>query len=251
MDVILGALADQLDELAQLLAGLDPDEWDRPSRCEGWTVGDVVLHLAQTNEMAVGSATGRFDEVLADLLRGAPPAADVEDGAGLMVSLERGASSAEVHDRWVRSAEALNDVLAAIDLGERVTWVAGRLSARTLATTRLAETWIHTGDVADAIGVDVAPTDRLWQIARLAWRTLPYAFTTAGRELGGPVSFVLRGPGGDTWEFVPEEPALTKITGDAEELCLVAARRAQPGDTSLVGVGPDAAAVLELVRTFA
>ena len=63
--------------------------------------------------------------------------------------------------------------------------VAGELSARTLASTRLAETWIHTGDIAAGLGVDLVPTDRLWHMARLAWRTLPYAFAQAGRGSAG------------------------------------------------------------------
>jgi hypothetical protein len=35
------------------------------------------------------------------------------------------------------------------------------------------------------------------------------------------------------------------------ELCLVAARRVDPADTALEAEGPDARAVLELVRTYA
>ncbi len=65
---------------------------------------------------------------------------------------------------------------------ERVTWVSGQLSLHTLTATRLSEAWIHTGDIASALGVDLAPTDRLRHIARLAWRTLPYAFDRAGRS---------------------------------------------------------------------
>ena len=133
----------------------------------------------------------------------------------------------------------------------RVEWVVGRLSLRTLTTTRLAETWIHTGDVATALDRPLVPTTRLEHIARLAWRTLPYAFTRAGRELHGPVAFLLDGPGGATWSFVPDEPASTTVRGDALELCLVAARRVDPAATALTAEGPDADAVLELVRTYA
>ncbi len=39
--------------------------------------------------------------------------------------------------------------------------------------------------------------------------------------------------------------------GNAVDLCLVAARRARPAETSLHGTGPDAAAVFERVRTYA
>jgi uncharacterized protein (TIGR03083 family) len=48
------ALAEQQAELSGLLADIDDSGWHRPSRCEGWDVADVVLHLAQTNEMAIG-----------------------------------------------------------------------------------------------------------------------------------------------------------------------------------------------------
>jgi uncharacterized protein (TIGR03084 family) len=133
----------------------------------------------------------------------------------------------------------------------RVPWVAGRLAARTLATTRLAEAWIHTGDIADPLGIVRVPGERLQLIARLAWRTVPYAFARAGRKLSGAVAFELTGPTGDRWDFVPDAEPLTTIRGDADDLCAVAARRVGPEDTSLTGEGPDAEAVLELVRTFA
>ena len=242
----LAALAEQQAELTELLAGLDDNGWHRPSPCEGWDVADVVLHLVQTNEMALGSATGRFAEVLDELTRGVGPAADVDEGAARMVERDRGISSSALRDRWEGGATALRDALGAADPHDRVTWVAGELSVRTLTTTRLAETWIHTGDVAAALGTALPPTDRLRHIARLAWRTLPYAFAHAGRSLSGPVAFEL-----DQWTFTPDEPAVTTIRGDGVELCRVAARRIDPAATGLIGDGPDAAAVLELVRTYA
>ncbi len=102
-----------------------------------------------------------------------------------------------------------------MDLSKRVTWVAGELSARTLATTRLAETWIHAGDVADTVGAELEDTDRLRLISRLAWRTLPYAFASAGLQLQGPVAFDLVAPNGEQWVFLPDETPVTAITGSA------------------------------------
>ena len=251
MDAIVTALAEQHADLAGLLAPLDERDWARPSPCEGWTAADVVLHLAQTDELALASVRGRFTEVVGKFAAGMGSPGTVDDGAALMVERERGQPATTVRDRWQTGADALRDAFSSCDPHERVTWVAGQLSARTLATTRLAETWIHTGDVADALGRTVAPTDRLWHVARLAWRTLPYAFARAGRELAGPVAFELRSPSGEAWDFVPDAEPLTVIRGDAVELCLVAARRAAPEDTALRGEGPDAHAVLELVRTYA
>jgi uncharacterized protein (TIGR03084 family) len=251
MDTILSALADQHAELDALLQTLDDDGWSSPTRCEGWTVADVVLHLAQTDQLAQASAQGRFADGLAVLAHGLEGTGNVDDGAAAMVARERGLANAALYERWRAGATALRDTLAASDPHQRVDWVAGQLSIHTLVATRIAECWIHSGDVAEAVGIELVPTDRLEHVARLAWRTLPYAFARGGRELAGPVAFELRAPSGAAWHFVPNEPPLTTIAGDGAELCLVAARRVAPGDTSLRGTGPDAEAVLDLVRTYA
>jgi uncharacterized protein (TIGR03084 family) len=256
MDAAVSALADEQAALSARLDALDEAGWAAPSRCPGWSVSDVVLHLAQTNEMALASLDGTMDEFLGRLAGAVPPTADVDAGAAAMVEVERGAPPAEVQARWDEGAAALRARFAAADLGARVTWVAGQLSARTLASTRLAETWIHAGDVAAASGPLPDPTDRLWHIARLAWRTVPYAFARAGRPAPGPVVFDLVGPSAEAWRFAPDDVdaaagAVTTVTGDALDLCLVAGQRADAADTGLVAEGPDAPDVLALVRTFA
>ena len=130
-------------------------------------------------------------------------------------------------------------------------WVVGQLTTRTLAVTRLSECWIHTTDVAVALGRELEPTNRLRSIARLAWRTLPYAFERAGRPLHGPVAVDLVGPTGDRWAFGTDDDPATVVSGAAEEFCLVAGRRRAPEATNLVATGVDAQGVLELVRTYA
>ncbi|HEY1634096.1 MAG TPA: maleylpyruvate isomerase family mycothiol-dependent enzyme [Acidimicrobiales bacterium] len=249
LKVIVAALADQQAELSNLLSGLGDTDWQRPSRCDGWTVADVVLHLAQTNELASASASGRMAEALDDLAGGQRRTGSVDDGADVLVARERGQPGREVHDRWVATADDLCRRLEGTDPHQRLEWVAGQVSARTLATTRIAETWIHAGDIGAGFGWMPAATDRLWHVARLAWRTLPYAFGRAGRELTGPVAFELRAPSGGGWRFAGDSEILTIVRGDAVELCLVAARRASPEDTALRVEGPDP--VLELVRTYA
>ena len=46
------------DTLQGILDGLDEAQWVSPSGAAGWTVADVVLHLAQSEEAALASATG-------------------------------------------------------------------------------------------------------------------------------------------------------------------------------------------------
>jgi uncharacterized protein (TIGR03084 family) len=245
---VCSALGEQHAELWGLIGRLDDERWHLPSRCVGWDVADVVLHMAQTDEAALASLDGRFGEATVAELGAS---ATVDDTAAWAVEHERGAPGAEIARRWRSAADQVRARLASDDPHRRVQWVAGELSTVTLATTRLAECWIHTGDVADALGADIVAGDRLRHIARLAWRTLPYAFARAGRELRGPVAFRLQGPDGDRWSFEPEVEPSTVVEGDGVELCLVAARRVDPAGTTLRATGPDAAAVLELVRTYA
>lgn len=248
---ILKALSVQHAELADLLRRLSAGDWSRETRCAGWNVGDVVLHLAQTDEMAVASLDDRVEGFMDAKLAGESGATTIDDGAAMMVARERGLTPAALFDRWCAASGELEGKLLEADEHRRVRWVAGELSVRTLAVTRLAECWIHTGDIADAVGVELVPDDRLEHVARLAWRTLPYAFAREGKELAGPVAFELTGPDGNRWGFELAEAPATTVRGDGVELCMVAARRVDPSQTGLVAEGPDARDVLSLVRTYA
>jgi uncharacterized protein (TIGR03084 family) len=248
---IMTALREQHDELDRILSPLDEDGWKTSSRCAGWSIADVVLHLAQTDEMVVASGEGRFAEATARVTGGGANVASVDEAVEEMVARERGATGSEILARWRAAVEAEHDLLNRCDPRQRLPWVMGDLPARTLATTRLSETWIHTGDVAGGLGISLAPSDRLWHIARLAWRTLPYAFALAGKDLSGPVAVELTAPDGSPWTFAPDERAVTTVRGPAIDFCSVAGRRADPKETALEAEGPDAEAVLDLVRTYA
>lgn len=248
------ALADQQAELAGLVDGLDAGGLQRPTRCPGWTVTDVLLHLAQTDEVAAASVRGGFAEVAAALVPDPAGIVDVDAWAAAAVASEADVDPLRVRDRWHGAAEAQVAAFRDCDAAARVPWVAGELAARTLATTRLAETWIHTGDVASALGVRPQPGERLWHVARLAWRTLPYAFARDGREGPGPVTFELEAPDGSLWTFGDwgdGEAGTTIVRGTALGLCEVAGQRAGAEEAGLSATGPRAADVLELVRTFA
>jgi uncharacterized protein (TIGR03084 family) len=256
MEQIVAALAGEQAALRARLAGLSAADWARSSQCPGWTIADVVLHLAQTDEIAWGSAGGDLAAGAAlagwDLSwLGADGPVDVDAIAGEAVARGRGLPPEALLARYTAAAERMCAALAACDPRAPLPWVVGRLPARTLATTRLAECWIHAGDIGYALGAEPEPSERLWHIARLAWRTLPYAFVKAGLQLHGPVCLVLKAPDGSTWRFAHDEPAATVVEGDAHAFCLLAARRISPAQSALTATGPDADAVLELARTFA
>lgn len=242
----IDALAAEGDRLETLLGGLGPDEWSHPSGCPGWSVSDVVLHLAQTEEAVVASLGGGAFA--------APPAgeaATIDDLMEAWVVAERDASSDGTFERWCTARRRSVEGLRAAAPDRPVAWAAAPLKPRTLATTRLSEHWIHALDIADPLGRELPDTARLWHVARLAHRTIPYAYARAGRDDPPSVYLELEPPGGgEPWTF-GDPDAEDAISGPAGEFCRVAARRMAPGDTSLVVRGPGADDVLSLVRTYA
>ena len=239
-------LAGEERDLARLLEGLDEDSAQRESLCPGWTVADVVLHLAQTQEMVVTTIEGgegpSFD---------AGNASNVDELMDRWVAAERGASLAELRARWARACAAAGKSMREADPSKTYTWAATPLKARTLATTRLSEQWIHAHDIADPLAIEYPDTERLWHIARLAHRTIPYAFMRAGADAAPEVHAVLTGPADAVWEFgSPDAPV--HVTGTAGEFCRIAARRLDPSEaTSIEAKGERAEEVLALLRTYA
>ncbi|EUA43560.1 hypothetical protein I552_8301 [Mycobacterium xenopi 3993] len=78
------------------------------------------------------------------------------------------------------------------------------MSAASMATARLMETWAHGLDVADTLGVQRPATPRLRSIAHLGVRTRDYSFVVNGlTPPAEPFLVELRAPDGSTWSWVP------------------------------------------------
>ena len=54
---IFDDLGAEEERLEKILLGLDEEQWVSPSGAAGWTIADVVLHLAQSEEGAAATAT--------------------------------------------------------------------------------------------------------------------------------------------------------------------------------------------------
>ncbi len=238
-------LAAEEERLEKILSGLDEAQWASASAADGWTIADVVLHLAQSEEAAAVTAThGTLRGGL-----GAVAGETVDARADAAVRAER-AAPAEVFARWQRARQAALAAMRDADPDRAVQWMVGTIKPATLATTRLAEHWAHGLDIAGPLGADFPDTDRLKHIAWLAHRTLPYALSLAG-EPAAQVRCELIAPDGEqVWRFGPAE-ADSAITGAAGEFCRVAAQRLDPARSGLAASGPHGAAALRLVRTYA
>src|SRR5215472_2150701 len=246
---IFDDLAAEQERLEKILSRLDEGQWESASGAQGWTITDVVLHLAQSEEAAAATAThgnlrGALDAVAGET---------TDERADAAVRAQRPvppSGPAEVFARWQRARQASLAAMRSADPDKPVPWVVGTIKPATLATTRLAEHWAHGLDIAGPLGADFPDTARLKHIAWLAHRTLPYALSLAG-EQAAPVRCELTAPdGAEVWRFGPAD-AESAITGAAGEFCRVAAQRLDPARSGLKASGPHGATALRLVRTYA
>jgi len=239
---IIDDLIAEQDRLEAILGGLDEDAWRSPSGAPGWSIADVVLHLAQTEEGVVATAsrtdapaTWRIGE-------------SVDGQVERRVQAER-TEPAAVFERWRAARRAAVAAIAAADPEVRLAWAAAPLKPTTLATTRLAEHWAHGLDITEPLGIPFPDTDRLRHIAWLGHATLPYAFAVAGQE-PHEVRCELTGPDGSSWRYGPEGAGST-ISGPAGAFCRVGAHRLSPDESGLATSGPHAAAALRVLRNYA
>jgi uncharacterized protein (TIGR03084 family) len=238
-------LTAEQDRLHGILSGFDEAQWTSASGAAGWTVADVVLHLAQSEESVVVTVSG--GDLRSGL--GAAGGGTVGERVDQMVRAERAAPDV-VFDRWQRACQAAMAALRAAHPDRPVEWVTGPVKPATLATTRLAEHWAHGLDITGPLGIDFPDTERLRHVAWLAHRTLPYAMTLAG-EQPAEVRCELTAPDGESLWRYGQPDAESSITGSAGEFCRVAAHRLAPAESRLLAGGPHGAAAIRVLRTYA
>lgn len=174
-----GALLQQRRRLESILAKLDDGQWAAPSRCEGWSVRDVVSHLVDTNQFwAISITAARAGEPTRFLAAFDPVATPAE-----MVDGVRSLPWAAVLDRFVESNDALADSVAGLDddawsmLGEAPP---GHVPLRGVALHALWDAWIHERDITLPLGLDpVEDADEIAGCLRYAVVISP-AFAVAG-----------------------------------------------------------------------
>ena len=253
---IFDDLEAEQERLETILDALHDEQWKAASGAPGWTVADVVLHLAQSEEAVTASVAAAgvpgaqlTAATLGTILAGRPPGAGVDDVAEHAVRAER-AGGAAVLRRWKRARTAALAALRGADASQPLPWVDAPLKPATLATTRMTEHWAHGLDIAGPLGIGFPDTGRLRHVAWLAHRTLPYAFAGAGLPPAA-VSCTLTAPDGtEAWRFGPADAA-SAISGPAGAFCRVAVRRLGADQSGLRVSGPDAATALRLLRTYA
>jgi len=244
---LLVDLASEQKALRDVLRAVEGDTWFAATPAKGWDIRDTVAHLADTDEIAVDTCLQGRARPLNDF---GATLAGAEDLTLWGVLRGRRMTGADVFAWWRRAAIDEREVLAGLDPATRVPWGLG-MRVSSFITARLMETWAHGLDIRTTLGVESPDTPRLRNVAWLAIRALPYAFSVAGVEPPGvPIRFELRGPDDDVWTFGPPDVA-DVVRGDAGEFCRVFVQRLARADaTTLIAEGDAADAALDVARAY-
>ncbi len=246
MDSLLTDLAAETIGFEAMIATLPDVQWQHSTPADGWTIADQVSHLAYFDDMATLAAT----DPQAFVASRAEAIADV-DGFTARIAAANRARTPQDLLAWFRSARSrLVGAFAVADPSLRLPWYGPDMSATSAITARIMETWAHGQDVADALGVEHAPTAAIQHVAYLGVRTRGFSFAQRGLEPGADVLVELSGPMGEQWSWGPND-ALDVVRGEAVEFCLVVTQRVNIADTDLVVHGPGATQWMQIAQAFA
>ena len=244
---IVDDLQAESDALDALVSGISTDQWALATPAPGWTVAHQIGHLLWTDRVALLSITDEaaFSELVAAAL--ADVDTFVDDAAAELAATE----PHELLADWRRTRNELHAALKTVPDGRKLMWFGPPMSATSMATARLMETWAHGLDVADGLGVTVEPSARLRSIAHLGVRTRDFAFTVHGLTPPADAFRVeLRAPDGSQWAWGPEDAA-QRVSGSALDFCYLVTQRRPRSELDLTAVGYDANTWLGIAQAFA
>lgn len=247
MEEICKDLRAEHEELDNLVAGLDQEQWQLRTPFLTWCIKDEIRHLAYFDDRAALAATDpeAFNRHLEEA---------VNDFAAFEKQLEqvgRDLRPDQLMDWWRKQREIMLNALALCSPKDRLPWYGPPMGALSFATARLMETWAHGQDVFDTLKIRRSPRERLRHIAHLGVKTFGWTYLNRGLEVPqSPVRVELTAPSGNIWSWGLGD-AKEIISGPAQDFCLVVVQRRHVDDTALEVTGDTARDWMEKAQCFA
>jgi uncharacterized protein (TIGR03084 family) len=238
--------ADEHRSVSDLLAGAPEATWARPTPAAGWTVRDQISHLTYFDRAArlAISDPAAFLDLREEAM------CDVDGFVDRALEYGRDLDGARLLAHWGEERAALLEAALQAPPGLRVPWFGPDMAVASSITARIMETWAHGQDVADCLGVTLAPTARIRHVCDLGVRARGFAFAVRGQPAPEtPVRVELTAPDGSTWAWGPEDS--DRVSGDALDFALVVTQRRHLDDTGLVVDGDGARRWMAIAQAFA
>ena len=192
--VVVPGLVSELAQFGELVAGLSDEELQTPTRCAGWTVGDVAAHVI-----------GQFTDVVNFRLDGL----GTPEVTARQVEERRGRSQSELAEELAQSGKLGQDILAAFD---DAAWE-GPAPGGTPGTLGFGvealwyDGYLHGDDIRSAIGKQTPRTASLnASVSHIAQSLTDRDVEGLTLRLDGADEFTVSGGGrvieGDAFAFV-------------------------------------------------
>lgn len=266
IESLVADLQAEQESLDAVLARVDEAAWQTDTPAAGWKVQDQIAHLAFFDG-AVTQAITDPDAFTATLTDRAAEPDYVNVVAAPLVALP----SSELWERWKSGRQPMYDAMLNADPKGRYPWYGPPMSVASACTARIMETWAHGQDVADGLGIEREPSDRIAHVVFIGYKARPFAYANRGMEVPeGAVRFDLTLPSGKP--LVLGAPPATNpqaaglgsmgaiagaddeanvIRGTALDMALLVTQRRHRADTSLSADGPLAEEFLDVAQAFA
>jgi uncharacterized protein (TIGR03083 family) len=185
---LIAAWEDAAEEFNAIAVNLDGDEWNQPSKLDGWTVGDIVAHVAHLDGLLAGEPQADYAPDWTVLTHAQTPFQKLTEYG---VDLRRSRSQAEVLAELQHVVDLRREQLATADTTASFQFLGAELKFNRIMRRRTLDTWVHTMDLCFALDRPQPPQDG------------PAARVTAGmwidalprllaKEAGAPEGSVLR-----------------------------------------------------------
>ena len=191
---LVTALEETWAGVNDVIAGIDAEQWQLPTPCEGWTVHDLVAHLGAIESQVQGLPQPDIEVP--------PPTAGIDAWTEAGVAPRRGWTTEAVVDEVAAASSAQLAHLRALDdegWGTTRSGPVGDTTEAGLAAIRLLDVWLHLLDLRSALGLPLEPereptacrlcVDRAVELA--GWG----ATKKAGLPDGSRVRLALKHPG--------------------------------------------------------
>jgi uncharacterized protein (TIGR03083 family) len=233
--MVLDLFPQERKQLLKLFSELEPEEWEKPTVCPGWTVKDIGLHLLGDD---IGYLSGARDHFSNPFFRNK----DLREWGSLVTNIN------EANEAWVKATarispklladlleltgQQLYEYLQSLDLTAMdgvVSWAGPDPAPVWLDVAReYTERWLHQQQIRDAVQKAGFKEKVFFHpVLDTFVRALPHTYREMVVAETTVLKFVVTGEAGDIWYLVGEAnrwslfqeielPASTMVTMDQE-----------------------------------
>lgn len=202
--IIVAHLFAQLrDELINLLKSLQPDEWERPTACAGWSVKDVALHILGDDIGLLSWQRDGFTQ--RDSFAGWDDLVGwINQRNAEWVGAARRFSTTLLCDLLRCTGDMVNAFVLSLkpeELGPPVNWAGDDPAPKWLGIAReFTEYWMHHQHIAEAVRRTSARRGEIYgPVLDTFCRALPHAYRATDAPPGTVVTLRILGEAGGDW----------------------------------------------------